>query len=107
MARRQLHHPTWSQKHFSKKKNRTQNTWISKETLGEIENRQKLRAKGIKTEVERTLYAETNAKAKKLLRKDKEKFTNKQFQHTEENSNTNSRKDLYQGVKRLTNKFNP
>ena len=44
------------------KKNRTQNRWISKETLEEVENRRKLRAKGIKTEIERTLCAVQNAK---------------------------------------------
>ena len=44
------------------KKNRTQNRWISKETLEEVENQRKLIAKGIKTEIERTLYAVQNAK---------------------------------------------
>ena len=89
------------------KKNRTQNRWISKETLEEVENRRKLRAKGIKTEIERTLYAVQNAKVKKLMRKDKEKFINEQCQHIEENSIANSLKDLYQGVRGLTRKFNP
>ena len=44
---------------------------------------------------------------KKLMRKDKEKFINKQCQHLEENLIANSSKDVYQGVRRLTRKFNP
>ena len=89
------------------KKNRTQNRWISNETLEEVENRRKLRAKCIKTDIERTLYAVQNATVKKLIRKDKEKFINEQCQYIEENSIANSLKDLYQGVRRLTRKFNP
>ena len=89
------------------KKNRTQNRWISKETMEEVENQRKLRAKGIKTEIERTLYAVRNAKGKTLMRKDKEKFINEQCHHIEENSIVHSLKDLYQGVRRLTRKFNP
>ena len=48
-----------------------------------------------------------NAKVKKLMRKDKEKFINEKCRHIEEKSITNSLKDLYQGVKSLTRKFNP
>ena len=36
------------------KRNKTQIRWISKEMLEEVENRRKLRAKGIKTKIERT-----------------------------------------------------
>ena len=46
-------------------------------------------------------------KLRSLKRKDKEKFINEQCQHIEENSITHSLKDLYQGVRRLTRKFNP
>ena len=89
------------------KKNRAQNRWISKETLEDVENRRKLRRKGINTEIERTLFAVQNAKVKKLMKKDKEKFINEQCRHIEENSIANSLKDLYQVVRRLTRKFNP
>ena len=51
------------------KNHRTQNRWISKETQEEAEKRRKLRAKGTKTEFERTLYTVQNATVKKLMGK--------------------------------------
>ena len=39
------------------------------ETLEEVGNRRKLKAKGIKTEIERILYAVQNAKVKKFEEK--------------------------------------
>ena len=42
-----------------------------------------------------------------MMRKDKEKYINQQCKRIEDNSITNSVKDLYQGVKSLTNKFKP
>ena len=47
-----------------------------------------------------------NAKVKKLMRKDREDFI-KKCRYIEENSITNPLKDLYQGLKSLTRKFNP
>ena len=47
-----------------------------------------------------------NAKVKKLMRKDREDFI-KKCRYNEENSITNPLKDLYQGLKSLTRKFNP
>ena len=42
-----------------------------------------------------------------MMRRDKEKYINEQCKSIEDNSITNSIKDLYQGVKNLTNKFKP
>ena len=42
-----------------------------------------------------------------MMRKDKEKYINEQCKHIEDKSITNSIKDLYQGVKTLTNKSKP
>ena len=75
------------------KNKRTQNRWISKETLEEVEKRRKLKAEGTKTEFDRTLYAVQNGKVKKLMRQDKEKFINEKCRHSEEKSITNPLKD--------------
>ena len=42
-----------------------------------------------------------------MMRRDKEKCINEQCKRIEDNSITNSIKDLYQGVKNSTNKFKP
>jgi len=100
MARRQRYLRTCSQKHFSRKI--INNSWISKEQLEEVEKRRKLRAKGTKTKIERTLYAVQNAEVRKLMRKDRQTYINEKCRHIE-----NCLKVLYQGVKSMTRKFNP
>ena len=42
-----------------------------------------------------------------MIRKDKEKYLDEQCKRIDDNSITDSIKDLYQGVKTLTNKFKP
>ena len=89
------------------RKKKRNNQWISKETLTEVDDRRKLRAKGIKNDVGRAKYRFQNATVQRLIRKDKDKFINDQYQYIEENSGTNSLKDLFQGVRSLTSNFRP
>ena len=54
-----------------------------------------------------TEYNIQNALVQRMMRRDKEKCINEQCKRIEDNSITNSIKDLYQSVKNLTNKFKP
>ena len=54
-----------------------------------------------------TEYNIQNALVQRMMRRDEEKYSNEQCKCIEDNSITNSIKDLYQGGKNLTNKFKP
>ena len=81
--------------------------WISNQTINEVEKRKQLKAKGLNNNVKVTEYNKQNALVQRMMRKDKEKHINEQCKRIEDKSITNSIKDLYQGVKTLTNKFKP
>ena len=81
--------------------------WITEETLKEIEERRELKARGLETPVEQVNYRNQNAKVQRMMRRDKEAHVKKQCGDIEVNSATNSTKELYQGVRNLTNKFRP
>ncbi|XP_063593072.1 uncharacterized protein LOC134770132 [Penaeus indicus] len=87
-----------------KKKN---NPWISNNTLTEIDKRREMKAKGIKNEQTQIEYNKQNATVQRMMRQDNDRKINELCQTIESNSVTNSIKDLFQGVKKLTNKFRP
>ena len=81
--------------------------WISSKTINEVEKRRQLKAKGLSNNVSITEYNKQMALVQRMMRKDIEKYINEQCKRIEDNSIRNSIKDLYQGVKTLTNKFKP
>ena len=95
-----------SKETIARKKKRN-NPWISKETLNEIDKRRSLKAKGIHNPVDDVIYKHRNALIQRLLREDKARQINEQCRKIEDNAVTNSVKDLYQGVRSLTNKSRP
>ena len=91
---------------ISKKRTKI-NKWITEETLSEVQERKKLKTKGIRNAVDGTRYRQQNAKIQRMMRKDKEKYIKEQCQRIEENAIKNSTKEVYKGVKNLTTKFQP
>ena len=89
---------------MKKKKNAE---WISDETLNEVTVRREIKSRSLNCPVDEVNYRKQNAKIQRLMRRDKEKFIEEQCKKIEENTVTNSTKDLYQGVKNLTRKFKP
>ena len=69
-----------------RKRKRTKNTWISPETITEIEKRRNLKTKGCKNLTENNEYKEQNATVQRLLRKDKDNHINEICQQIEANS---------------------
>ena len=92
--------------HISRRRNKNYQ-WNSSETINVVEKRRQLKAKGLSNNVNITEYNKQNALVQRLMRKDKEKYINEQSKCIEGNSIIHSIKDLYQGVKTLTNKFKP
>ena len=95
-----------AKRHISKRRQKNYQ-WISNETINEVEKRRQLKAKGLSDSVNVTEYNKQNALVQRMMRRDKEKYINEQCKRIEDNFITNSIKDLYQGVKNLTNKFKP
>ena len=95
-----------AKRHISKRRKKNYQ-WISNETINEVEKRRQLKAKGLNDSVNVTEYNKQNALVQRMMRRDKEKYINDQCKRIEDNSITNSIKDLYQGVKNLTNIFKP
>jgi len=89
------------------KKKRSHFSWISSETLKEIEKRRKIKSSGLNNPEIRTAYKEQNAVVQRMMRKDKQRAIDNQCRELEEKSVTNSTKDLYKAVKNLTRKFRP
>ena len=73
----------------------------------EIEARRCLKSKSNNGPVDEVIYRKQNAKIQKLLRRDKEKYSNVQCQRIENYSVKNTTKELYQGVRNITRKFKP
>ena len=83
-------------------------SWISAETLAEIEKRRQINYSANKIIDGTNAYKQQNSLVQRLLRKDKEKYINDICQSIELSAIiTNATKDLYQGVKKLTRKFRP
>ena len=82
------------------KRKKIKNDWISEETRAEIEKRRCL--KGTTDE-----YKKQNATVQRMMRKDKNQQIDRVCKKIEENSITNSTRDLYRGIKDLTKKFKP
>ena len=89
------------------KRKNSRKSWISAETLVEIEKRRQIKSRANKTIDGTNVYKQQNSLVQRLLRKDKEKHINDIFQCIESRAITNQTKDLYQGVKKLTRKFRP
>eukprot|EP00795_Rhopilema_esculentum_P008169 gene8169-14099_t len=82
------------------KRKKIKNDWISEETRAEIEKRRCL--KGTTDE-----YKKQNATVQRMTRKDKNHQIDRVCKKIEENSITDSTRDLYRGIKDLTKKFKP
>ena len=89
------------------KKKRSRFSWISSETLKEIEKRRKMKSSGLNNPESRTTCKEQNAVVQRMMRKDKRRAIDNQCQELEEKSVTNSTKDLYKAAKNLIRKFRP
>ena len=89
------------------KKKRSRFSWISSETLEEIEKRRKIKSSGLNNPESRTTYKEQNAVVQRMMRKDKQRAIDNQCQELEEKSVTNSTKHLYKDVNNLTRKSRP
>ena len=87
-----------------KKKN---NPWISEKTFLEIDKRRVMKVKGINTQADQDEYNKQNSTVQRMMRQDKDRQIKDLCKNIEDNWVTNSTKDLYQGVKKLTNKFRP
>ena len=74
------------------KKKRSRFSWISSETLEEIEKRRKIKSSGLSNPESRTAYKVQNAVVERMMRKDKQRAIDNQFQELEETSVTNSTK---------------
>lgn len=89
------------------KKKDTKKNWITEETLREVEERRKIKSKGIKDPVQEAIYKQQNSKIRYMIRKDKESFVDDQCKQIEENATTNYTRELFTGVKSRTRKFCP
>ena len=89
------------------KRKNSRKSWISAETLVEIENRRQIKSKVNKIIDGTNVYKQQNSLVQRFLRKDKERHINDICQRIESSAITNQTKDLYQGVKKLTRKFRP
>ena len=87
------------------KKKKSQKQWITNETLLEIKKRRISKARGLNTDEKRKMYRENTSKIQKMIRQDQVKYINEQCEAVEQNSITNTTKDLYRRVKNLTRKF--
>ena len=81
------------------KKRSKKRHWISDETLLGVEERRKMKARGINSQVDEAIYRSQNAKVQRIMRRDKQNRIDEQCQKVEDNLVNNSTKDLYQGVK--------
>ena len=81
------------------KKKKTQNQWLTNETLLEVEKRRIIKARGLNTDEQRKMYKEYNSKIQKMIRQDKVKYISEQCEAIEQNSITNTTRDLYRKVK--------
>ena len=86
------------------KRKNSRKSWISAETLVEIEKRRQIKSRANKTIDGTNVYKQQNSLVQRLLRKDKEKHMNGICQCIESSAITNQTKDLYQGVKKVDKK---
>ena len=89
---------------FSRKKQK-KTQWISNDTLKEVKERRKLKPLRQDSRVDEENFRNQHRKVQRLMRMDKNRYINEQCALIEQNSITNTTKDLYQGVKNLTRKF--
>ena len=89
------------------KKKKSQYQWITNETFLEIEKDEVLKLEG-STLTKNERYTENiMQKFGKMIRPDKVKYINEQYETIEQNSITNTTNDLNRKVKNLTRKFRP
>lgn len=91
----------------NKHKNRQHKYWITSETITLIEERKKMKAKGVHTEREQTLYKRLCKQIQRKCRQDKNNYIQKTCEEIERHHNRGETRDLYKKIKFLTRKFTP
>ena len=93
-------------KHFPKKK-RLSVPWITQPTLELIEERRKIKSKGLDSEENRCQYRQANREVRRAMRGDKRRYINQQCEEIEAKGHLKNTGELYKAVRKITKKFKP
>ena len=81
--------------------------WISPETFALIEERRKLKAKGLEDRDNAVRYAQLSREIQRKARRDKNNYLNNICAEIQAHADTAETKDLFMKIKQITRKFKP